>query len=63
MFQNPPIKDEALANTPDNSPGADKEETRQMIEMAAERVADLIWRHWLYLQEQKKKKGHNAPDT
>ena len=56
MFQNPPIIDETSAQSPDNSPGADAKETKQMIEMAAERVADLIWRHWLCMQEKKKKR-------
>lgn len=64
MFQNPPIIDNAPVQVPDNSLDTDKEEAKQMLEMAAERVADLIWRHWLYIQGQKrKKKGHNAPDT
>jgi len=63
MFENPPIIDNAPAQIPDNSPGTDEEETKQMIEMAAEQLADLIWRHWLYMQEQKKKKSHNTPDT
>ena len=62
MFQNPPIKNDALANSPDISPSTDKEETKQMIEMAAERVADLIWRHWLYMQGQKKKKRSKMPN-
>jgi len=28
----------------------------EQMEEVAKRVADLIWRHWLYMQEQKKKK-------
>ncbi|MDD5146299.1 MAG: hypothetical protein PHN39_00910 [Candidatus Pacebacteria bacterium] len=32
-----------------------KEETNETLEEAAERLAQLIWDHWLYMQEQKKK--------
>ena len=56
MSQNPLIIDETSAQNPDNSPGADAKETKETIDAAAERVADLIWRHWLYMQEKKKRK-------
>ena len=56
MSQNPPIIDETLAQNPDNSPGADAEEAKETIDTAADRVADLIWRHWLYMQEKKKRR-------
>lgn len=29
----------------------------EQAEEAAERLADLIWRHWLYMKEEEKKKA------
>jgi hypothetical protein len=42
---------------------SDENDTSQMVEMAAEQLADLIWNHWLYIQRQKKKKRSNAPES
>lgn len=51
-------------NIPENPSGASGEDdSRQMIEMAAEQLADLIWKHWLYIQKQKKKDQQNTPDS
>jgi len=33
----------------------EQEENNERIEEAADRLAQLIWDHWLYMQEQKKK--------
>jgi len=54
------IKENITENPPDAS---DEDDTRQMIEMAAEQVADLIWKHWLYMQEQKKRDRQNIPES
>jgi hypothetical protein len=34
----------------------EQEETNEKIGEAADRLAQLIWDHWLYMQEQKKEK-------
>jgi len=51
-------------NIPENpSDFPDEDDARQMIEMAAEQVADLIWKHWLYMQSQKKRDHRNISDS
>ena len=37
-------------------PEAHRDDNSQIVEMAAEQFADLLWRHWLYIKEQKKRK-------
>lgn len=39
----------------DVSPNVYKDSADQIVEMAAEQLADLLWRHWLYMQKLKKK--------
>lgn len=39
-----------------NLSGLNREETtEELVEMAADQLANLIWDHWMYMQEQKKK--------
>lgn len=53
-----------LSNIQENLPSVpDEDDAKQMIEMAAEQVADLIWKHWLYMQSQKKKDRQNTPES
>ena len=46
----------------DVSPDVYRESADQIVEMAAEQFADLLWRHWLYMQKLKKK-GSTKPDS
>jgi len=46
----------------DVSPEAHGEEVGQIVEMAAEQLADLLWRHWLYMQKLKKESS-KEPDS
>jgi len=49
-----------------NSPQMDcpanvcSEDINQMVEMAAEQLADLLWRHWLYMKSQEKKRSRGS---
>ncbi len=61
MFRDLQTEDNLRENFPDAS--SDEDNTRQMVEMAAEQLADLIWNHWLYIQRQKKKKQSNILDS
>jgi hypothetical protein len=61
MFRDLQTEDNLRENLPNVSSDAD--DTSQMVEMAAEQLADLIWNHWLYIQRQKKKKQSNAPES
>jgi hypothetical protein len=61
MHKNLLTEDNLPKNFPDAS--SDEDDTRQMVEMAAEQLANLIWDHWLYIQRQKKKKRSNTPDS
>ena len=44
------------------SPDAYEDNTSQIVEMAAEQFADLLWRHWLYMKKLKNK-GSKNPDS
>ena len=36
----------------------------QIVEMAAEQVADLLWRHWLYMKKKNlEKRDPKEPDS
>lgn len=61
MSRDLPIEDNLHENIPDAS--SDEDDARQMVEMAAEQLADLIWNHWLYMQRQKKKDRPNIPGS
>jgi len=39
-----------------------KESNSQIVEMAAEQLADLLWRHWLYMKKLKNG-GSKEPDS
>ena len=60
MYKDLSTEDSLRENLPNASSDAD--DTSQMVEMAAEQLANLIWNHWLYIQSQKKKKRLNTPD-
>ena len=40
----------------DKKPNPDDISIDEYIEMAAEQLADLLWRQWLYMKEEEKKK-------
>jgi hypothetical protein len=63
MYRDSQTKDNLRENFPNASSDADEDDTSQMVEMAAEQLADLIWNHWLYIQRHKKKKRSNAPES
>ena len=46
----------------DVSLNTEREDTDQIVEMAAEQLADLLWRHWLYMKILEKK-GSEEPDS
>lgn len=46
----------------DALPDMHRENNSQMIEMAADQFADLLWRHWLYMRKLKEK-GSKEPDS
>lgn len=61
MYRDLSTEDNLRENFPTTS--SDEDDTSQMMEMAAEQLANLIWDHWLYIQSQKKKKQSNTPDS
>ena len=63
MFRDLPTEDNIQESIPNTSSVPDEDDTRQMVEMAAEQLANLIWDHWLYIQSQKKKKRSDIPDS
>ena len=63
MYRDLSTEDNLHKNFPDVSSEAGEDDTKQMVEMAAEQLANLIWDHWLYIQRQKKKKWSNIPDS
>jgi len=63
MYRNLSTEDNLQESVANASSNADEDDTSQMVEMAAEQLANLIWDHWLYIQSQKKKKQSNTPDS
>ena len=63
MYRNLSTEDNLQENVPNISSPTNEDDASQMVEMAAEQLADLIWNHWLYIQSQKKKKRSNAPES
>ena len=55
-------QDKLRESISDDSLSSNEDEVNQMVEMAAEQLANLIWDHWLYIQRQKKKRS-NTPET
>lgn len=46
----------------DALPDAHRKDNDQIIEMAAEQLADLLWRHWLYIKKLEEKNS-KEPDS
>ncbi len=63
MSKNLSAKDHSHEILINASFNADEDDSNQMVEMAAEQLANLIWDHWLYIQGQKKKKKLNNPES
>jgi hypothetical protein len=63
MYRDLSTENDLRENFPNTSSDVDEDDTNQMVEMAAEQLANLIWDHWLYIQSQKKKKQANTPDS
>ena len=62
MDKNLSTQDNLRESISDDSLSSNEDEVNQMVEMAAEQLANLIWDHWLYIQNQKKKRS-NTPET
>lgn len=46
----------------DALPDAHRKDNDQIIEMAADQFADLLWRHWLYIKKLEEKNS-KEPDS
>ena len=63
MYKDSSTQDNLRESISDDSLSSNEDEVNQMVEMAAEQLANLIWDHWLYIQGQKKKKKLNNPES
>ena len=63
MYKDLLTEDNIHDGIPSASSVSDEDNTSQMVEMAAEQLANLIWDHWLYIQRQKKGKALNTSEA